>query len=405
MACLSTYHKKNPCLTFLFFFILLCWLAGGSQHSYAQQKDAIPTVKVNKKPKKPVKIHPDRRGRKVKDNYRQPRSKSSSEDAKDQYTPPPTRTKSARKKDRYKQPLSKSHDEKDSKAKTYTSPPAEEGGEVASPTFWQRVFKKKAPSTFQGELKPKQKVAPEKIGTQYAGHRQKNKIDFESLSKDVHAYEGHLKTRQSRQKADKAALFEGKMKGASQKKQIRRHQQLAKDHGAFQGHIKVPHPRIQEMKENANSKKIGNAKGAVTYKVRSPKNEVRHQNQVSRKVGMYAGAIKIRKNEELEHSFSFHQGHVKVPTRKHQTRIMQKLSREVHQFNGALRVRKAGKDMHPSVSYLKSKTKNSYEQKEKYRKWKIKWHGWFKSKDQPKHLKTKSKKPRYDNKEKEIWYY
>ncbi|MGB3585338.1 MAG: hypothetical protein WBA23_02305, partial [Tunicatimonas sp.] len=59
----------------------------------------------------------------------------------------------------------------------------------------------------------------------------------------------------------------------------------------------------------------------------------------------------------------------------------------------------------PSVDYLMARKKSSYHKKENYRKRRIWLSQIFKSKDQPKHLKENTRKPRYDKKEAEIWNY
>ncbi len=171
------------------------------------------------------------------------------------------------------------------------------------------------------------------------------------------------------------------------KKEARQpHQAQAKRTAGYQGTIKVPSRDVQQMRTNIASGVTGNTYGAVTFKRRTQQAELRHRNRQSREEGLYVGNIRVR-------------------TQRGQTRHYRKISEDVHQFNGLMRVRKQGKDMHPSAAYLKSKTMQSHEQKEKYRNRKIKWNRLFKSREQPKHLKEKERKPRYDNKEKEIWYY
>lgn len=179
-----------------------------------------------------------------------------------------------------------------------------------------------------------------------------------------------------------------------------------------QGQIKVPKPSVQARQQSRQAREMANSNGPVFFKRLTHKRQIRQNEKTSDEVSRYGGKIKVRtqkhqtrfyeKQAEEIHGFD---GSVKVRTPRHQTRYFKKQSKEIHQFNGLIRVRKAQKDMHPSVSYLKSKTKKSYEQKEKFRKWKIKWHRFFKGKEQPKHLKTKTRKPRYDKHESEIWYY
>lgn len=282
---------------------------------------------------------------------------------------------------------------------------AQDQGNIPIKTsLWNRLLRKKSSSVYQGEIKLKENEDAHP-GTGYITNPKRRKIDFESLSRDVQAYEGRLKKRRSRQKAEQAAIFEGKLKRAPHFLEVEKERKIAHQTGNYPGNIKIPVPKVQSRRERKNAEILGNSNGPVTYRRHTRRGEIRHQNNVSKEVGLYAGNIKVSRNKQKAGEYSFYQGRIRVRTEKSQTRHFKKLSNEIHQFNGMLRIREPGKDMHPSVSYLKSKTKNSYEQKEKYRQWKLKWHHWFKNKDQPKHLKTKSRKPRYDKKESEIWYY
>lgn len=406
MVLLSKNKEKNVSRTLLLSIILFVWLIGDNTFSYAQDQGGLPTVKVKKKPKKPVKIRANQDREDIKNNYQQPKTKSIPEAAKDRYKTPRTFSKSGKIKNNYKKPPTRSNGEqvKVNEAKTYASPPIEEGSKPLKAYFWNRLFSKKTSSLYQGEIRLNKNEAPHP-GTGYITNRNRKKIDFESLSRDVQTYEGNLKTRRSRQKAEQAAVFEGKLKRASHFLEVKRKQKIAHKTGKYPGDIKVPNLQVQLRRERRHAEIIGGSNGPIAYKRHTLKGEIRHQNKVSREVGLYAGNIKISRKKQDAGEYSFYQGKIRVRTEKYQTRHLKKLSNEVHKFNGTLRVRKAGKNMHPSVSYLKSKTKNSHEQKENYRKWKLKWHHWFKDKEQPKHLKTKTRKPRYDNKEREIWYY
>ncbi len=126
----------------------------------------------------------------------------------------------------------------------------------------------------------------------------------------------------------------------------------------------------------------------------------------------YQGSIRRAPQKRLERQFqyraqyySLYSGEIKLPTLNAKTRSAKKLSAKVHQYDGDIRYRKPGKDMHPSAFYLKSKTKNSYEQKENYRRWRLTLSHIFDKSDQPKRVTEKKHKPRYDKDESEIWNY
>jgi hypothetical protein len=68
-------------------------------------------------------------------------------------------------------------------------------------------------------------------------------------------------------------------------------------------------------------------------------------------------------------------------------------------------VKKTPKGSHPSAAWRGGKVKNSYQQKEKYRKRMIKRIGRNKNNLQPNYLRKKNReeKPTYDTRESEIW--
>ena len=63
------------------------------------------------------------------------------------------------------------------------------------------------------------------------------------------------------------------------------------------------------------------------------------------------------------------------------------------------------KQMHPSYHFTQDEPKNSKDEKEKVFKFKIWWEQLFGANgNQPKNLKERDKKPRYDKRESDIWY-
>ena len=80
-----------------------------------------------------------------------------------------------------------------------------------------------------------------------------------------------------------------------------------------------------------------------------------------------------------------------------------KTSRAASDYVGDFKYRKRGKDMHPSAAYLTTRRITSANLREKHRKWSIFINRLFGNKQQPKHVRQKKKKLRYDKKEREIW--
>ncbi len=98
-------------------------------------------------------------------------------------------------------------------------------------------------------------------------------------------------------------------------------------------------------------------------------------------------------------------GAYKIRTQKGQKRYFASISKEIQGYHGELKIKRSKKNMHPSIAYLEGKTKKSVEKKEKLRKRKIWWARNINKKgDQPRHLKDKIKKPKYDSRESKIWY-
>ena len=80
-----------------------------------------------------------------------------------------------------------------------------------------------------------------------------------------------------------------------------------------------------------------------------------------------------------------------------------KTSTAAREYVGNFKYRKKKKDMHPSASYLTTRRITSDNLREKHRKWSIFKYRLFGNKQQPKDVKRKKKKLRYDRKERSIW--
>ncbi|CAN5182812.1 hypothetical protein BH23BAC1_BH23BAC1_34670 [soil metagenome] len=118
---------------------------------------------------------------------------------------------------------------------------------------------------------------------------------------------------------------------------------------------------------------------------------------------LFAGNLKYKSTSGKSQGTDF-AGNLKIRSSRSQAAYYRKLSAKANKFEGDYKFRKATKDMHPSAVYQGSKNVSKIEQKEKARKRSL-W--WFRNNydaDQPKSVKQKEKKPRYDKKESTIWY-
>jgi len=294
---------------------------------------------------------------KASDSYKPPRSMKTSQGGVDDYQPPATLQKPSRIRDQYQRPPSKRvrfHNQPGND-KHLIAPNAEEGGMIEPLSFWQRIFNRKKATVYAGS----QKYDPARPseGMFHSGNIKYKPVNHEKISENQHQHQGNIYRAPPKQ-VEKQFGYKAEFMAS------------------YQGRFRVPKPQKQEAQKMALSSEL---QGAGMYKVKKTK-------------------------DEAPAYTSFHK-QVKMPTAKARTRHYEKLSAKVHEFEGDLRIRKPKKDMHPSVYYLKSKTKNSYEQKENYRRWRLALSHIFSKKEQPKHASEKPRKPRYDKGESEIWYY
>lgn len=77
-------------------------------------------------------------------------------------------------------------------------------------------------------------------------------------------------------------------------------------------------------------------------------------------------------------------------------------AKKAYEYSGDIIVKRKTKDLHPSAEYLNSRSKSSYEKKERYRKRMLRKSRSGKKED-PKYMREKGKKPRYDDVEKGLW--
>ncbi len=160
------------------------------------------------------------------------------------------------------------------------------------------------------------------------------------------------------------------------------------DGSDFSGHLKV-NPNKKTRTEG--TKFAGHLKVKPNAKVKTEGTK-------------FAGHLKVKPNAKIKTEGMNYRGSTKVKTRFFQKQYYRKKSRDEQLFAGNYKIRRTkGKDLHPSANYTGRQVRRSPAGKEINRKWKLLWAKTNKNADQPKHLKEKRKKPKYDPKEREIW--
>ena len=355
---------------------LLGLLFVGEQHAWAQDKGGTPTFKIRRKKKKVKKVNPNRRARSVKDNHRSAPSQPTNFSHKDQYTPPASQRNTGKVKDNYRRPPSLNHSGR--VKDTYQPPPSFQQSGHAKDTYRPpatisssdevkvsdaRPFSE--PDAEEGHERSHLPLLDQLFNRHNRYFRQKERY-LKNLSLQLGGYQGDMTVRKGQvapggSHRDKTVgTFKGNVVIPSRTAQRKSYEKVSSEHDQFTGHIRQLRP-LQQKKVDQNK-------------------------------AYYIGG---------------HQGWLRVPTPKAQTRYHKKLASEIHQHTGDIRVKrlKPGENMHPSVHHLARVGKASYEQKERHRKRRIWLTHIFKSKEQPQHLKEKTRKPRYDSKETDIWYY
>ena len=274
---------------------------------------------------------------------------------KDKYRPPLSMPASSTPKDTYLRPrsITSSGKVKDN----YSPPPSKSRSEGVSASDARPMS---APDAEEGKDKAHLPLLDRLFNRYDRYHRQKERY-LQNLSIQLSGYQGDMRVRKDRRAPDKSVgSFKGPVLIPARTAQRKAYQKVSKEHDAFAGHQKQLRPYLRQ---------------------------------------------KIEKNKA--YYMARYQGQIRVRTPKAQTRYHKKLAAQVHQHEGSIRVKKRffGNDKHPSVHHLAQKSKTSYQQKERHRKRRVWITHIFKSKEQPQHLKEKVRKPRYDSKESEIWYY
>lgn len=149
--------------------------------------------------------------------------------------------------------------------------------------------------------------------------------------------------------------------------------------------IKSPKLGRNPMGEQiARKSSAGQGNGLVKSQYKKEKEARRMSGKMSSFKGNKGGLVKSQYKKEKE---------------------ARKKSKQMSRYRGDLIVKKRPKGAHPSAAYRGGKVKNSYQQKEKYRKRMLKRMGRNKKAQQPNYLRKKNRdeKPTYDSRESDIW--
>ncbi|MFN8417520.1 MAG: hypothetical protein U0U66_14395 [Cytophagaceae bacterium] len=112
---------------------------------------------------------------------------------------------------------------------------------------------------------------------------------------------------------------------------------------------------------------------------------------------------RTKMRDDKNRQVSSYKGDILVRTLNQRAQRSRKKSKEIANYRGDIVVKKMKKGMHPSAVYQGGKVKNSYTQKEKYRQKMLKKYGRNDGIEDANWQKQKSKNPRYDSREAEIW--
>jgi len=160
------------------------------------------------------------------------------------------------------------------------------------------------------------------------------------------------------------------------------------DGADFAGHLKV---KSHRKVKTEGTRFAGNLRVKPNAKVKTPGTT-------------FAGHYKVNTSSRIKTEGVDFQGNFKTSTRFFKNRDYRKKSREQQLFAGNYKVRRTkGKDLHPSATYSGGRLKDPNKRNDLSRKWKLLLAKTKKNADQPKHLKNKYKKPKYDPKERDIW--
>jgi len=160
------------------------------------------------------------------------------------------------------------------------------------------------------------------------------------------------------------------------------------DGSTFEGNLKV---KRNQKTRTEGTRYAGNLKVKPNAKVNTPGTT-------------FTGHYIVKTNSRIKTEGLDFRGNYKTSTRFFKKRAYRQQSREQQLFAGNYKVRRTkGKDLHPSATYKGGRLKDPNKRDNLSRKWKLLVAKTKKNADQPKHLKNKGKKPKYDPKERDIW--
>jgi hypothetical protein len=226
--------------------------------------------------------------------------------------------------------------------------------------------------------------------SQYGNREEEYNFSLEKRQEMRHAkdrenfsYSGDLafgkKREQAREQQKEMATYSGDM-DLTARDEARR--EKSKEIATSSGDISMKEVEKHQKEVRKKEKDIANNEGDISMK------------EVMRK------AHEVRRKEKEIANYS---GDILVKTLKARDNRLRIKAKKIANWEGDIVVAKKRKGAHPSAAYNGGKVANSYKQKEKYRKRMIKKYGRNPGMETPRYMKEKDLKPRYDEKESQIW--
>jgi len=257
-----------------------------------------------------------------------------------------------------------------------------------------KVIEGTAGTQFRGDLKGN-KVIEGTPGTQFRGHLKTGRkkiydyggdwagdMKLKDVKPDTRATTYTIKGMRAKQIAQgPGTTYQGNLKGS---KKI-----VNWDGADFEGHLRVKrNPKVK----TEGTTFAGNLRVKPDARVKTPGTT-------------FAGHYKVSTNPRIKTEGVDFQGTYRTSTQFFKNRYYRQKSREQQLFAGNYQVRRTkGKDLHPSATYSGGRLKDPNKREDFSRQWKLLVAKTQKNADQPKHLKIKNKKPKYDPGEKDLWY-
>ncbi|MDX2190461.1 MAG: hypothetical protein SFY32_11410 [Bacteroidota bacterium] len=174
--------------------------------------------------------------------------------------------------------------------------------------------------------------------------------------------------------------------------------------GAYSGTIDASVLTKAKSRMKATDREMGQNQGDIIGSYIVKRNRERDKNK---EIANYSGKIDIKsiqnKAKENSHRHAIHRGDILVSTAKARESGIRSRARKMSDYRGEIIVTSKRKGTHPSSEYRGGMMKNSYAEKEKLRKQKIKQARKNRSKEDPEYMRKKLPKPRYETEEYKIW--